>query len=145
MSNREGFTWCGRKGDLTVYLTHVKFPEDHDEHGALYLRNEHRKDASGGCPAFLVPFRDFWSFRPEDRDRGRWNSYFEMERALANASVALYGFDVPEYRHRIHDAILEYADDVKNQRPPPGKTREEWERELDRHKVKMYVNGERIR
>jgi len=33
-SNREGFTRIGKKGDLTVYLTHVKFPEDHEEHGA---------------------------------------------------------------------------------------------------------------
>ena len=144
-SNREGFTRIGKKGDLTVYLTHVKFPEDHEEHGALYLRNEHRKVDEGGCPAFLLPFRDFWHFQPEDRDRGKFNSYHDMSAMLANASIALYGFDVPEYRHRIHDAILDYSDDVKNLAPPPGKTKEEFERELERHKVKLYVNGERIR
>lgn len=145
MSNHEGFTWCGRKGDLTVYLTHVQFPEDHDEHGALYIRNESRRTDGGGCPAFLVPFRDFWSFRPEDHDRGRFHSYDKMGAALSNASIALYGFDVPEYRHRIHDAILDYAEDVKNLRPPPEKSRDEWERDLERHRVKMYVNRERIR
>jgi hypothetical protein len=147
MSIRDGggFTWCGRKGDLTVYLTHVQFPEDHEEHGALYLRNEHRRVNDTGSPAFLIPFRDFWAFRPEDRDRGKWSGYHEMEAALANASIALYGFDVPEYRHRIHDAILEFADDVKNLKPPPGKTAKEFEAELARYNLKLHVNGERIR
>jgi len=140
-----GFTWCGRKGDLTIYLTHVQFPEDHEEHGALYIRNENRRTNEGGCPAFLLPFRDFWAFRPEDRDRGRWNGYVEMEGALANASIALYGFDVAEYRFRIHDAILEFAEDVKNLAPPPGKTAAEFEAELARYKLQLRVNGERIR
>jgi len=147
MSLRDGggFSWCGRKGDLTVYLTHVQFPEDHDEHAALYLRNEHRKVNEGGSPAYLLPLRDLWIFRPEDKDRGRFERYEDMEGRLANASVALYGFDVPEYRHRIHDAILEFADDVKNLAPPPGKTAAEFQAELDRYNVKFYVDGERIR
>lgn len=139
-----GFIECGRKGDLKVYLTHVKFPEDHDEHGALYIRNENRKNEAGGHPAFLVTLRDLWMFRPEDRDRGRFNSYDEMAAELANASIALYGFDVREYRHRIHDAILEFADDVKNLKPPQGLTPEQWKRQLAAHGVQVRINGERV-
>lgn len=142
--SREGFIECGRKGDLKIYLTHVQFPEDHDEHGALYLRNENRKNDAGGSPAFLVPLRDLWMFRPEDRDRGRFHSYHEMGQQLANASIALYGFDVPAYRHRIHDALMEFADDVKNLAPPPGMTAEEWRRQLQRHGIQVRVNGERV-
>lgn len=140
----KGFVWCGRKGDIEVYLTHVKFPEDHEEHGAIYLRNEHRRNAAGGCPAFLVPLRDFWEFRPEDRDRGKWHSYEAMSQELGNASVALYGLDVPEYRHRIHDALLDFADDVKNLAPPPEMTRAEWEQQLARHRVKFKVDGQQV-
>jgi hypothetical protein len=139
-----GYTWCGRKGDLTIYLTHVKFPGDHDEHGALYLRNENRTSKDGGCPAFLVPLRDLWEFRPEDRDRGRFNSYFQMEQQLANACIALYGFDVPAYRHRIHDALLEFADDVKNLAPPPAMTQAEWIKQLQAHRVQLKVDGQRV-
>lgn len=145
MMDGGGFTWCGRKGDLTIYLTHVRFPEDHDEHAAMYIRNEHRQTPEGGHPAFLLPFRDFWAFRPEDRDRGKFESYDTMRAELANASVALYGFDVPEYRHRIHDAILDFAADVKDLKPPPGKTAAEFQAELDRYNVQFRIDGERIR
>lgn len=127
----------GTKGDLTVYLTHVQFPGDHDEHGAIYIRNEHRRNEEGGHPAFLVPLRDLWEYRPEDRDRGRFNAYHEMRDHLAHASIALYGLDVKEYRHRIHDVLLDFADDVKNLAPPPQKSQKEWEAELNRFGVKV--------
>lgn len=142
--SRQGFIHVGRKGDLTVYLTHVQFPEDHDEHGALYLRNENpsRRNADGGFPAFLLPLRDLWEFRPEDHDRGRYHSYLDMREHLANASIALYGMDVPDYRHRIHDAILDFADDVKNLPPPPGQTAAQWRAELARWGVRLTVDGE---
>lgn len=131
----EGYIWCGRKGDLTLYLTNVELPGAKSSEPALYIRNEQRRVQSTcpltgapqqGCPAHLVLFRDFWIFRPEDRDRGRDRTIGEMVLRLGNMSEALYGFDLPEYRFRIHDAILEFADDVKNLRPPRGLTREEW-------------------
>ena len=140
----DGFTWCGTKGDLDVYLTHVQFQEDHEEHGALYLRNEKRHNEQNGCPAFLVPLRDLWEFRPEDRDRGRFNSYARMEEMLGNASIALYGFDVKEYRHRIHDALLDFADDVKNLAPPPQMTPAQWRAQLQRHGVQLKVEGQQV-
>ena len=139
-----GFTWCGSKGDLNIYLTHVQFPEDHDEHGALYLRNEKRRNDQGGSPAFLVPLRDLWEFRPEDRERGTHHTYARMETMLANASVALYGFDVPEYRFRIHDALLDFADDVKNLAPPAQMTRAQWAAQLARHGVALKVDGQKV-
>lgn len=139
-----GFTWCGVKGDLTVYLTHVQFPEDHDEHGALYLRNENRINENGGSPAFLVPLRDLWEFRPEDRDRGRFHTYARMEQMLENASVALYGLDVHEYKHRIHDALLEFADDVKNLKPPMQMTKDQWQAQLKRHGVQLKIAGQQV-
>lgn len=140
----DGFTWCGTKGDLEVYLTHVQFPEDHDEHGALYLRNEKRKNELGGSPAFLVPLRDLWEFRPEDRDRGRFHTYDQMREQLANASIALYGFDVEAYRHRIHDALLDFADDVKNLSPPPAMTKQQWLAQLQRHGFRLKIEGQQV-
>lgn len=144
MSAPPGFIRVGKKGDLTVYLTHVQFPEDHDEHGAIYIRNENRLNENGGRPAFLVPLRDLWEFRPEDRDRGRFASYSDMKDHLAKASIALYGFDVPSYRYRIHDVIMDFADDVKNLPPPPGKTPEQWRAELERYGVKLRINGKQV-
>jgi len=147
----DGFVWCGKKGDLTLYLTHVV--RDGDDDAALYIRNENRKvdglhpisgKTQSGCPAYLVAFRDFWIFRPEDRDRGRVHKIEDMVARLQNASIALYGLDAPPYRNRIHDAILEFCDDVKNLRPPAEKTREQWLGELKRSGIHIKVNGQEV-
>lgn len=148
----DGFLPCGRKGDLALYLTHITMPGEQPD-SALYIRNEHRKldkldpmtgQAVTGCPAYLLPLREFWKFRPEDRDRGSMHKIDDMVAALSQASVALYGLDVPQYRFRIHDAILEFADDVKNQRPPPGMTREEWLAGLALQGVTLKINGKAV-
>lgn len=140
-----GYLWIGRKGDLDVYVTHVKFPEDHDEHPAIYIANEHRSGKDGsGHPACLIPFNDFWAFRPEDRDRPKFYGYHQMEAELANMSAVLYGLDYNEGRHRIHDAILDFADDIKNVRPPPNMTQAEFLAQLKRHRVRLTMDGQRI-
>lgn len=148
----DGFLPCGRKGDLALYLTHITMPGEQPD-SALYIRNEHRKvdkvnpmtgQTVTGCPAWLLPLREFWRFRPEDRDRGSMTYKIGDVSALSNASVALYGLDVPQYRIRIQDAILDFADDVKNQRPPPGTTREEWLAGLARQGITLKINGKAI-
>lgn len=147
----DGFVWCGKKGDLTLYLTHIR--TDGDDDSALYIRNENRKvdstnpitgQSQTGCPAYLVPFRDFWLFRPEDKDRGRHHKLQDMLSRLSNASEALYGLDVPQYRHRIHDAILEFVDDVKNMRPPPELTREQWLSQMAACGLTVKINGKAV-
>lgn len=146
-----GFIWCGKKGDLTLYLTHIEIEGDED--AALYLRNENRRvekldpltgEILAGCPAFLIPFKEMWRYRPEDRDRGPNHSYGDMRESLSTASVQLYGFDVPEYRHRIHDAILDFVNDAKNLRPPPGKSFEQWAQEMRQSGVVLKINGKEI-
>jgi hypothetical protein len=147
----DGFVWCGKKGDLTLYLTHIV--RDGNDDAALYIRNENRKvdsthpmtgQAMTGCPAYLVPFRDFWIFRPEDTDRGRHHTIGDMVARLDNASEALYGMVAPAYRHRIHDAILEFCSDVKNMKPPKEMTREQWLGEMARNGLSIKINGERV-
>ncbi|HGM6050866.1 TPA: hypothetical protein ACKP5I_000949 [Stenotrophomonas maltophilia] len=147
----DGFVWCGKKGDLTLYLTHIV--RDSDDDAALYIRNENRRveginPVTGmiayGSPAYVVPFRDFWIFRPEDKDRGRHHHIGDMVARLQNASVALYGLDVPAYRHRIHDAILEFCEDVKNLRPPAEQTREQWLGEMARMGIQIKINGQKV-
>ena len=147
----DGFVWCGKKGDLTLYLTHIEQQGQPD--AALYLRNENRRvetvnplsgEPQFGCPGFLVPYSGAWRYRPEDRDRGPHYDMGEMTHSLAEASVQLYGFDVPEYRHRIHDAILEFLDDVKNQRPPPTKTFEQWASEMRAAGIVLKQNGKEL-
>jgi hypothetical protein len=146
-----GFVWCGKKRDLTLYLTHIR--RDNDDDAALYIRNENRSvdspdpitgEMKKGCPAYLVPFRDFWLFRPEDNDRGRHHTIGDMVGRLANASAALYGLDIPEYRNRIHDAILEFADDVKNLAPPPELTREQWLGSMAKAGITLKINGQQV-
>ena len=144
-----GFVWCGKKRDLTLYLTHIR--RDGEDDAALYIRNENRSIDSqdpvtgmirAGCPAYLVPYQDFWIFRPEDRDRGRHHHIGDMVSRLGNASEALYGLDIAEYRNRIHDAILEFADDVKNLAPPPGQTKEQWLQSMANAGITLKVNGQ---
>lgn len=150
----DGFVWCGRKGDLSLYLTHInEYRDGGGEDAALYIRNENRRvdtihpltgEAVTGCPAFVVPFQDFWKFRPEGRDSmlaGQWD---DASATLGSAAVALYGLDAPMYRHRIHDAIMEFADDVKNQRPPPEKTRAQWLAEMQAAGFKIKMDGQEL-
>lgn len=144
-----GYGWLGRKKDLTLYLATIK--EDGYEQPMLYLRNEHRKVDSpdpftgqmkSGCPAVGVRFSDFWLFRPEDKDRGRHRDIGEMVWKLNNYCEHLYGVVVPAYVNRIHDCILEFVDDVKNMRPPPELTREQWLEQMARAGVTLKVNGQ---
>lgn len=146
-----GFVWCGKKGDLSLYLTHIR--TDGDDDAALYIRNENRKvespdaltgELKAGCPAYLVPFKDFWLFRPEDNDRGRHHHLGDMVGRLANASAALYGMDVPAYRNRIHDAILEFASDVKNLTPPVELPREQWLASMASAGISLRINGQAV-
>lgn len=136
--------WLGQKGDLTLYLTHLQWNPNEAEEPALYIRNEKRRHPDGGCNVFMMPLQDLWMFRPEDRDRGRHHDIGEMVACLTNASIALYGLDVPQYRFRIHDAILEFADDLKNLKPPPEMTREQWFDQLARHGVHVKINGQQM-
>lgn len=147
----DGFVWCGKKGDLTLYLTHIRVNDDDEP--ALYIRNENRKvDAlhpvtgewKPGCPAYLVPLRDFWIFRPEDSDRGGVHRLEDMVGRLANASAALYGMDVPQYRNRVHDTILEFVDDVKNMEPPKEISKAAWLGQMAAAGITLKVNGQAV-
>lgn len=147
----DGFVWCGKKKDLTLYLTHIRVGDDDEP--ALYIRNENRKvdglhpitgEQSAGSPAYIVPLRDFWIFRPEDKDRGRHHRLGDMIGRLANASAALYGMDVPTYRNRIHDCILEFADDVKDLKPPPELTFQQWAAQMAAAGITLKVNGQQV-
>jgi hypothetical protein len=147
----DGFVWCGKKGDLTLYLTHIRANDDDEP--ALYIRNENRTvdafhpvsgEAKPGCPAYLVPLRDFWIFRPEDNDRGGVHRLEDMVGRLSNASAALYGMDVPQYRNRVHDAILEFVDDVKNMEPPKELSKSAWLAQMAAAGITLKVNGQAV-
>lgn len=146
-----GYVWCGKKRELDVYLTHIVVEGNDDS--ALYIRNTARKVDSFnpitgatmvGCPAVLVPFRELWIYRPEDTDRGRWHTIGDMVGRLGNMAVMLYGFDTVLGRNRVHDAILDFADDVKNLRPPPEQTREQWLAEMAACGLTLKINGQRV-
>lgn len=147
----DGFVWCGKKRDLSLYLTHIR--AHNDDEPALYIRNEHRKvegrnpvtgGVKDGCPAYIIPLRDFWIFRPEDKDLGRNHSNEEAVWRLGNAAQALYGMDAPEYRNKILDAVLDFADDVKNLAPPVELSREQWLGQMKRAGITLKVNGEEL-
>lgn len=147
----DGWAWLGKKRDLTLYLTTIK--EDGNDDSALYIRNENRKVDSinpvngqnmVGCPAVLIRLRDLWIFRPEDKDRGRHRSIAEMTHRLNNYCEMLYGIVVPAYVNRIHDCILEFVDDVKNMRPPPELTREQWLAGMAKAGVTLKINGQAV-
>lgn len=141
----EGFTLVGSKGDLSVYMTNIEFEGGEGAEPALYIRNEHRRDATtNGCPVYMVLLQDLWIYRPEDRDRGRNHTYDEMRRRLANGCEALYGVVSNQGMFRIHDAILDFVDDLKNLKPPPEMTREQWKARLARHGVTLRINGEQV-
>lgn len=145
----QGWGWLGKKGDLTLYLSTIK--EDGNDQPLLYIRNENRRvdqhnpitgHMDTGCPAVAVRFGDFWIFRPEDVDRGRNRDIGEMKWKLENYCEHLYGIVTPAGVQRVHDCILEFADDVKNMKPPPELSREQWLAEMARAGVTLKVNGQ---
>lgn len=141
----EGFTSLGRKGDLDVYMTNIEFPGGEGAEPALYIRNPHRKDpTTGGCPVYMVILQDLWHYRPEDRDRGRNHEYGELNGRLSNGCEALYGLVTNAGKFRILDAILEFVDDLKNLRPPPDMTREQYLNRLQAHGVTLKIDGVQV-
>lgn len=138
---RSGYARVGKKGDLTVYVTYVQFHTNDPVQNAMYIRNENRPNTDGGCRAVLICENELWLYRPEDRDRGRHHRYEDMSGYLSNKAIALYGFDTREYRHRILDAILDYAPCVIEQKPPPEETMAEYHARLRSQGIIVKVNG----
>jgi hypothetical protein len=147
----DGWAWLGKKRDLTLYLMTVK--EDGHDQPALYIRNANRRvdspdpvtgEMKPGSPGVIIRLSDFWIFRPEDTDRGRTRDIAEMVWKLNNYCEHLYGVVVPSYVNRIHDCILEFVDDVKNMRPPPELTREQWLAGMAKAGVTLKVNGQAV-
>lgn len=141
VKNDGGYVPLGSKGDLSVYAVSVQFQVNDPDISAMYIRNENRKVPEGGHPAYLLLESDIWIFRPEDRERGRHRDIREMVSRLANASIALYGFDVPAYRFRIHDTILEFAEDVVRLQPPPTKTFAQHKADLEKQGMRFTIRA----
>jgi hypothetical protein len=141
--NDGGYMRLGKKGDLTVYATYIQEQNNDPEISVMYIRNENRGNPDGGCRAYMIKESDLWIYRVEDRDRGKRHTIGQLWQRLANASIALYGFDVPAYRHRILDAVMEYTEDVIRLQPPPEMTWEQHRQKLAREGIRftMRIDG----
>lgn len=136
---RHGFV--GVKGDLRVELHYADLKDGQGDQACLYVFRF--RDPKGGV---LVPFTRMWMFDI------RFGQADIDEDKLARVCMALanqlYGFATKQDQHRVLDAVVDYMDELKDHKPPPGmdKTLDQFLEECEREDLGFYfeVNGERV-
>ena len=149
-SRRHNFV--GVKGDLRVELHYADVNDGHGRQACLYVFRQ--RDPKGGV---LVPFAGLWRYREEADGLTRYLRGRELD-AAASAEVIqlnsrllakhLYGFVTKQDEIRVLDAIMDYAEDLKNHKPEPGtdKSLDEFLEECEREDAPFFleIGGRRV-
>lgn len=149
-SRRHNFV--GVKGDLRIELHYADVKDGHGRQACLYVFRH--RDPKGGV---LVPFSGLWVYREEADGLARYLRGREldttataavMERSSRRLAAHLYGIATKQDEIRVLDAIMDYAEDLKNHKPEPGqdKTLDQFLEECDRDDTPFFleVGGVRI-
>lgn len=138
-------SFVGVKGDLRVELHYADVRDGAGRQACLYLfRARAPKDG------VLVPFGELWRYRDEAGRRSMDvdASAEVIGRSAKALSAQLYGVSTRTTEFRVLDAIMDYAEDLKNHRPEPGldKTLDQFLEECDREDLGFFVEvgGKRV-
>jgi hypothetical protein len=149
-SRRHNFV--GVKGDLRVELHYADVNDGNGRQACLYIFRQ--RDPKGGV---LVPFSGLWVYRDEADGLRRFLRGRELDTVASAATIErssrmlakhLYGFVTRQDETRVLDAIMDYAEDLKNHKPEPGqdKTLDQFLEECDREDMPFFleVGGVRL-
>lgn len=121
-------TYVGRKGDLTAWVTYVDLPARKRE-PALLL-------ACSTDPAtrhVYVQLAELWVVL-EDKDN---------RRIIQQMAQRLYGFPTRDDEFRVLDALFDFAEDLKNAKPPVGFDQRAWLQALAEDDMVLIFNDEK--
>jgi hypothetical protein len=125
-------SYVGRKGDLTVLLTEVDMPARKREPAMLLV---HRADPTNKHVYVLL--REMWVLLdPVDL------AATQAQAAAVNAMAErLFGFVTKDDCYRVLDVIYDFADDLKNAKPPVWMTHGQWLQALAEDDMTFIQNG----
>lgn len=125
--DRTTTTFVGRKGDLTCWLTHVDLPARKSEPAMLL--------AATTDPAnrhVYILLSELWVVLEHTRN----------VKLIQRLTARLYGFPTKQDEFRVLDALFDFAEDLKNAKPPPGFDSAAWLQALAEDDMILNVNGQ---
>ena len=128
-------TYVGRKGDITVFLTEVEMPARKKEPALLLAA---RTDPANRHVYVLL--RELWLLLdPQDLAASQ-----KQAEAINAMTERLFGFVTKDDTFRVLDAIYDFADDLKNAKPPVWMTPGQWLQALAEDDMTFLVNGRAV-
>lgn len=133
-------TYVGRKGDLTCWLTDMEIGARKRE-PCLLLANK----TSPLERHVYVPLNHLWLLVdpdiPDDTAQTLHNRTMQ-QRAVLDMTERLYGFVTQQDTFRVLDALFDFAEDLKNAKPPQGYTLGQWLQALAEDDMVLTHNGQ---
>lgn len=131
-------TYLGRKGDLLCFLIEVK-GDGWKRDPALLLAN---KNDPRNRNTYVV-LNELWLLVdpdiPDDRMATMQNRR-DQASALNTMAEHLYGFVMRESADRVLDAVFEFAEDLKNAKPPTWMSAAQWQHALAEDDMILRIN-----
>lgn len=119
--------YIGRKGDLTCWLTHVDLPARKKEPALLLAASTDPQTRH-----VHILLSDLWVVLEHQRN----------QQIIQQLTERLYGFPTKQDAFRVLDALFDFAEDLKNARPPAGFNQQAWLQALAEDDMILKFNGE---
>ena len=119
-------TPIGRKGDLLVFITDIDTGARKQEPAILMVN---RSDPTKR--QFRWPLSRLWMLLEHEQN----------VVVFQRAARLLYAFPTQMDEHRVLDVLFEFADDLKNAKPAPGITKQQWLDALAEDDMILNFNG----
>lgn len=134
--------YVGSKGDLVCFLTAVDLPGRKKE-PAILLANKQQPVQR----QVTIQLRNLWQLVDPDisGDRKATARNRATQRSIVlELTEHLYGFVTQQDTFRVLDAIYDFAEDLKNARPPQGYSLGQWLQALAEDDMTVSFNGRQM-
>lgn len=132
-------TYVGAKGDLIAMLTDLDAGARKRTPALVLAHKANPRERN-----VFIPLTAMWLLIdpdiPDDAKRTRENRE-KQQHAIRALAGRLYGFVTADDTYRVIDALYDFADDLKNAKPPRGFNHTEWLEALAADDMKFLVNG----
>lgn len=119
-------TYVGRKGDLTAWLTDIDLPARKRQPALLLANAANPKERH-----VHVLLNELWVVLEHHHNR----------EIILQMAERLYGFVTQQNVFRILDALFDFAEDLKNAKPPRWMTHAQWLQALAEDDMTFTFNG----
>lgn len=120
-------TYVGRKGDLICFITDLDLPGRKKEPALLLAATTDPTQRH-----VYVALRELWAVLEHERNR----------EIIQQMTRQLYGFPTRQDEFRVLDALFDFAEDLKNAKPPRGYSLGQWLQALAEDDMTLSFNGQ---